>query len=263
MSDERVTVGEEVITSGGDRIFPKGLPVGKVASVEPGKDLFLNIRVVPSSRLDRLEEVLVVTKMVEKPPDTKDLGPIRAADILAERLPTVPNQTPTDAAGNVANPASTSNAAGTNARGITTNPTAAQPATKPKIPVTATTTGGLPTTNVPMTNGALKPTTPGTSTAAGGRPATTTAKTPAINSGSSATATQKPPSATAPGTESAGNPVDATSTVPPQRPVKKVIVEADPEPVQKPVRKNPQVGAADAPPANTTPPQTEGTNPQR
>ena len=38
MSDEKVEPGEEVITSGGDRIFPKGLPVGKVVSVEPGKD---------------------------------------------------------------------------------------------------------------------------------------------------------------------------------------------------------------------------------
>ena len=47
MGDEKVEPGEEVLTSGGDRIFPKGLPVGKVASVEPGKDLFLNIRVVP------------------------------------------------------------------------------------------------------------------------------------------------------------------------------------------------------------------------
>ncbi len=45
MSDEKVTPGEDVITSGGDRIFPKGLPVGKVVSVQPGKDLFLNIRV--------------------------------------------------------------------------------------------------------------------------------------------------------------------------------------------------------------------------
>ena len=39
MSDEKVVPGEEVITSGGDRIFPKGLPVGRVVSVEPGKDL--------------------------------------------------------------------------------------------------------------------------------------------------------------------------------------------------------------------------------
>src|SRR5271165_6420892 len=100
MSDEKVVPGEEVITSGGDRIFPKGLPVGKVVSVEPGKDLFLNIRVVPSSRLDQLEEVLIVTKLTEKMPDAKDLAPIRAADILAERLPTVPTKPVADARGN-------------------------------------------------------------------------------------------------------------------------------------------------------------------
>ncbi len=100
MSDEKVEPGEDVLTSGGDRVFPKGLPVGKVVSVEPGKDLFLNIRVVPSARLDQLEEVLVVTKITEKLPDAKDLAPIRAADILAERLPTVPTKPGNDAAGN-------------------------------------------------------------------------------------------------------------------------------------------------------------------
>ena len=100
MSDEKVVPGEEVITSGGDRIFPKGLPVGTVASVEPGKDLFLNIRVIPAAHIDRLEEVLVVTRITEKMPDTKDLGPLRASDILAERLPSVPNKTEVDAAGN-------------------------------------------------------------------------------------------------------------------------------------------------------------------
>ncbi len=105
MSDEPVQPGQEVITSGGDRIFPKGLPIGTVASVEPGKDLFLNIRVVPSARLDRLEEVLVVTKIQDKLPDAKDLGPIRASDILSERLPGVPVAPNVDAAGNAANPA--------------------------------------------------------------------------------------------------------------------------------------------------------------
>ncbi len=120
MSDEPVKPGEEVITSGGDRIFPKGLPVGTVASVEPGKDLFLSIRVIPSARLDRLEEVLVVTKIEEKFPDTKDLGPIRASDILSQRLPGVPPPPDANAAGNVAgtaggtaNPATTNPATGT------------------------------------------------------------------------------------------------------------------------------------------------------
>jgi len=100
MADEKVAPGDEVITSGGDRIFPKGLPVGKVVSVEPGKDLFLNIRVVPAARLDRVEEVLVITKITEKMPDAKDLAPIRASDILADRLPTIPNKPGTDTAGN-------------------------------------------------------------------------------------------------------------------------------------------------------------------
>lgn len=101
MSDEAVKPGEEVITSGGDRIFPKGLPVGTVASVQPGKDLFLKIRVAPAAHLSRLEDVLVVTKITEKLPDTQDLGPLRASDILAQRLPSVPSNANVDAAGNV------------------------------------------------------------------------------------------------------------------------------------------------------------------
>ena len=51
MSDETIENGEDVITSGGDRIFPKGLPIGKVAAVCPGKDLFLNVRVSPAANL--------------------------------------------------------------------------------------------------------------------------------------------------------------------------------------------------------------------
>src|SRR5205807_6593753 len=45
MSDEKVDVGEKVITSGGDKIYPKGLPVGNVTAVnsDPDKPLFLSI----------------------------------------------------------------------------------------------------------------------------------------------------------------------------------------------------------------------------
>jgi rod shape-determining protein MreC len=109
MSDEPVKAGEPVITSGGDRIFPKGLEIGNVASVEPGKDLFLNIRVIPSARLDRLEEVLVITKIQDKLPDTTDLGPIRASDILSQRLPGVPVAAGVDAAGNATAPSGGAN----------------------------------------------------------------------------------------------------------------------------------------------------------
>jgi rod shape-determining protein MreC len=96
MLDERIEPGETVLTSGGDRIFPKGLRLGTVAQVTPGSDLFLTIRVQPAAQLMRLEEVLVITKIVEKQQEnTEPVGPVRAADLLARRLPTVEIGTPT------------------------------------------------------------------------------------------------------------------------------------------------------------------------
>jgi rod shape-determining protein MreC len=92
MSDETVQAGESVMTSGGDRIFPKGLPVGTVTKVLPGSDLFLNIRLRPAANLNKLEEVLVVTQVVEKEPSPSESGPVRAVDILAQRLPSVPDK---------------------------------------------------------------------------------------------------------------------------------------------------------------------------
>ena len=99
MSDEQVQPGEQVLTSGGDRIFPKGLPVGTVTKVAQGRELFWNIRVRPAANLDKLEEVLVVTQVTEKAPSPVANGPVRAADILAQRLPTVPEKPPVATAG--------------------------------------------------------------------------------------------------------------------------------------------------------------------
>lgn len=96
MKDEKVDAGERVVTSGGDRIFPKGLPIGKVVESRSGKDMFLDIRIVPAANLSRIEEVLVVTKVVERQRTGDETnGPVKAADILAERLPAVP-QKPVD-----------------------------------------------------------------------------------------------------------------------------------------------------------------------
>jgi rod shape-determining protein MreC len=92
MTDESVQPGERVLTSGGDRIFPKGLPVGTVTKVSPGQELFLNIRVKPAADLGRLEEVLVITQLEEKEPVLTDAQHLRAADILAQRLPSIPDQ---------------------------------------------------------------------------------------------------------------------------------------------------------------------------
>jgi len=92
MSDEQVTTGERVLTSGGDQIFPKGLPVGTVTNVGAGKDLFLNIQIKPAVNLGKLEEVLVVVERQERQAQTADVGRVRAADILAQRLPSVPDK---------------------------------------------------------------------------------------------------------------------------------------------------------------------------
>jgi len=97
MSDEQVTPGETLLTSGGDQIFPKGLPVGTVTKVGSGKDLFLNIRVRPSADLSRLEEVLVLVEKQEREPVADDNVRVRAADILAQRLPSVPEKPAADA----------------------------------------------------------------------------------------------------------------------------------------------------------------------
>jgi rod shape-determining protein MreC len=96
MSDEQVAPGEVVLSSGGDQIFPKGLPVGTVSSVSPGRELFLNIQVKPSADLSRLEEVLVVTQKQERQAVAENPVKVRAADILAQRLPSVPDK-PADA----------------------------------------------------------------------------------------------------------------------------------------------------------------------
>jgi len=94
MSDEQVPVGETVLTSGGDQIFPKGLPVGTIAKVGNGKDLFLNIKVKPAANLSKLEEVLVLVDKQERQATADDSSHARAADILAQRLPSVPDKPP-------------------------------------------------------------------------------------------------------------------------------------------------------------------------
>lgn len=106
MSDEQVAPGEKVLTSGGDQIFPKGLPVGTVAHVADGKDLFLNIKIKPAADLSKLEEVLVLIEKQDREPVTEESSHHRAADILAERLPSVPDKPPANApAGSAVNAA--------------------------------------------------------------------------------------------------------------------------------------------------------------
>lgn len=65
-NEDKVDVGEWFFTSGEDRIFPKGFPVGRVVSAEPGqgtKNVALNLSGAPGG----VEEVLVVLKGIHQP----------------------------------------------------------------------------------------------------------------------------------------------------------------------------------------------------
>jgi len=128
MSDEQVAAGETVLSSGGDQIFPKGLPVGVVSKVSPGKEMFLSIKVKPAADLSRLEEVLVVTEKQERQPVAENGDRVRAADILAQRLPSVPEK-PAAVAGAAPAGTAASGAAAQNSGGKPQPNVAAKPLT--------------------------------------------------------------------------------------------------------------------------------------
>ena len=98
--DDRIKPGQRFITSGGDQIFPRGMPVGTIERIEPDpdRDPMLDVVVRPLANLSRLDEVLVVTSMGDtaSTQEAKDLAESeaegeaaqkRASDILSERLP--------------------------------------------------------------------------------------------------------------------------------------------------------------------------------
>jgi rod shape-determining protein MreC len=60
-NEETVEVGEMFFTSGDDRIFPKGMPVGRASVVRQGKT-FKEISVVPTGLQNGVEEVLIVVQ---------------------------------------------------------------------------------------------------------------------------------------------------------------------------------------------------------
>jgi rod shape-determining protein MreC len=100
-ADSRIKPGEQVLTSGGDQVYPRGLPVGTVVSIAPDPDHqpYTDIVVRPAVNLDRVEEVLVITgTQPNLPPDAQqDLSAAEAqhaADLSAERLPGIHDDDP-------------------------------------------------------------------------------------------------------------------------------------------------------------------------
>ena len=93
LPDDRIKPGEPVVTSGGDRVFPRGLNVGTVESVamDPDHQPYTTITLRTAANLDRLEEVLVITdvpdQLAASASTEGDDANRRASEIVAERLP--------------------------------------------------------------------------------------------------------------------------------------------------------------------------------
>ena len=80
-TNQKVAVGDTVVTSGLGGVFPKGLPLGKVTSVEaaPGS-IYYTIVIEPYGNVSSNEEVMVITSLSEEQKAT--------ADDIAENTPT-------------------------------------------------------------------------------------------------------------------------------------------------------------------------------
>jgi rod shape-determining protein MreC len=106
MADSRIKPGETVLTSGGDQVYPRGLPVGTIESIAPDLDHqpYMAIVVHPAANLARVEEVLVITGTQAELPgaaeqDLSAAAAQHAADVSAERLPGIHDDQPAGAAG--------------------------------------------------------------------------------------------------------------------------------------------------------------------
>lgn len=103
LADSRIKSGDQIVTSGGDGVFPRGIPVGVVQSIEPDPQHqpFTLITIKPNANLYRLEEVLIITGTDSSlPPMAQQDAAVaeataeankRAADLIAEKLPSVKN----------------------------------------------------------------------------------------------------------------------------------------------------------------------------
>lgn len=84
-NDDKVNLGDRVVTSGMDKIFPRDIPVGTIVDVKPGSSSFKSILLRPATHFDRLEEVLVLlTREPLEPQQDAAPAPSPAAPAAAQ-----------------------------------------------------------------------------------------------------------------------------------------------------------------------------------
>jgi rod shape-determining protein MreC len=91
--DARIKPGELVLTSGGDQVYPRGLPVGTIESIAPDPDRqpYTTIHLRPAANLNQLEEVLIIT-------GTQSTLPVEAQKDLSKGAATAETQAAAKAA---------------------------------------------------------------------------------------------------------------------------------------------------------------------
>jgi rod shape-determining protein MreC len=244
MTDESVQAGERVLTSGGDRIFPKGLLVGTVTRVSPGQELFLNIRVKPAADLGRLEEVLVITQQEEREPALVETQHLRAADILAQRLPSIPDQPV------VANPyAPPPPTSGLKIAPAPAGPTQAGPIATAKSNGAATATQNANTASKTQAGSSGTAIKPAAGSAVATKPATSTIA-------AKPTAAPKPPSTPAKAVLGPATETSQTESSPEKSEAQQVQPGAEPAPL-KPQAQPSAPASEPVPPATQSPPQDQ------
>ena len=118
-TNQKVAVGDTVVTSGLGGVFPKGLPLGKVTSVEaaPGS-LYYTIVIEPFGNVSTNEEVMVITSLSEEQKATAD-------DIAEEDKQNTPTATNSDSkdkdSKDGSSGSSSSNSSGSGSTNNTTN----------------------------------------------------------------------------------------------------------------------------------------------
>ena len=88
-NEEKIEVGEWFYTSGEDRIFPKGMPVGRVTAARSGNP-FQEITVDPSGLAGGVEEVLIILQGVHQ--EIPELKTAAQPIYLAPPVPAAPGE---------------------------------------------------------------------------------------------------------------------------------------------------------------------------